>query len=227
MTSVLGLSQGRIIQVLLTVGVVILSASAHEYGHAWMAYRLGDATAAEEGRLTLNPAAHIDPFGSVLLPILLALSGGVTLAYARPVPYDPRRLGNPRRDEVLVALAGPAMNLVQAVVGAAAFRLASPHLALLGNEVGVWVARALLLYVSVNVSLMLFNLIPLPPLDGSKVLTPLFHGEALRRYYQLQRYAMPVMLVLLYVLPEYLGIDPVGAYVGGVGGRILGILLGA
>ncbi len=226
MTSLLA-SPTRLIQTALVVLIVVISASIHEYGHAWAAYQCGDPTAAEEGRLTINPAAHIDPFGSVILPLLLALAGGVTLAYARPVPYNPNRLRNRRRDEVIVAVAGPAMNLVQAVFGAVAFRLLSPRLVLLDGVWGVWVARALLLYVSVNVSLMLFNLIPLPPLDGSKILTPLFRGEALNRYYQVQRYAMPIMLVLLFVLPEYLGIDPIGAYVGGVGGRIIEFLLGA
>lgn len=226
MTSLLA-SPTRLIQTALVVLIVVISASIHEFGHAWAAYQCGDPTAAEEGRLTINPAAHIDPFGSVILPLLLALAGGVTLAYARPVPYNPNRLRNRRRDEVIVAVAGPAMNLVQAVFGAVAFRLLSPRLVLLDGVWGVWVARALLLYVSVNVSLMLFNLIPLPPLDGSKILTPLFRGEALNRYYQVQRYAMPIMLVLLFVLPEYLGIDPIGAYVGGVGGRIIEFLLGA
>ena len=226
MTSLLA-SPTRLIQTALVVLIVVISASIHEFGHAWAAYQCGDPTAAEEGRLTINPAAHIDPFGSVILPLLLALAGGVTLAYARPVPYNPNRLRNRRRDEVIVAVAGPAMNLVQAVFGAVAFRLLSPRLVLLDGVWGVWAARALLLYVSVNVSHMLFNLIPLPPLDGSKILTPLFRGEALNRSYQVQRYAMPIMLVLLFVLPEYLGIDPIGAYVGGVGGRIIEFLLGA
>ena len=226
MTSLAGLPLSRIINTVLVVAVVVVSASIHEYGHALAAYRCGDPTAAEQGRLTMDPLAHIDPFGSVLLPLLLSLAGGVTLAYARPVPYNPNRLRNRRRDEVIVAVAGPAMNLVQAVVGAVVFRIAAPQLAAVG-EAGVWVARALLTYVSVNVSLMLFNLIPLPPLDGSKILTPLFKGEALQRYYQVQRYAMPIMLVLLFVLPQYLGFDPIGMYVGGVGNLILDLLLGA
>ena len=226
MTSLAGLPLTRIINAALVIVVVVVSASLHEFGHAYAAWRCGDPTAAEQGRLTINPAAHVDPFGSVLLPLILSLAGGVTLAYAKPVPYDPRRLRDRRRDEVIVAVAGPAMNLIQAIVGAVAFRIAAPHLVPLGNA-GTWAARLLLMYVSVNVSLMLFNLIPLPPLDGSKILMPLFKGEALRRYYQVQRYAMPIMLVLLFVLPEYLGIDPVGAFVGGVGGQILDLLLGA
>ena len=113
-----------LIMTAITVLLLMVSAIIHEVAHGWVAHLCGDDTAREAGRLSLNPARHLDPFGSVVLPLLMALVGGVVFAYAKPVPYNPRRLKNPRRDEVLVALAGPASNLIQASVGALLFRLA-------------------------------------------------------------------------------------------------------
>ena len=118
------LSNQRIFMIVGSVALVMLSAIVHEVAHGWVAYKLGDPTAKQAGRLTLNPLAHLDPVGSVLLPLLMAWIGGPVFAFAKPVPYNPYNLRNPRRDEVLVALAGPASNLLQALVGAVAFRLA-------------------------------------------------------------------------------------------------------
>ena len=108
---------------LLAVGLVVISASLHEFGHAFAAHCCGDDTAKEQGRLTINPLAHIDPFGSVLLPFLLVMSGFGYMAYAKPVPYNPYRLKNPRRDEVIVAVAGPVANVLQALVGAVLYHV--------------------------------------------------------------------------------------------------------
>ena len=108
----------RIASIALTVLLVMFSAIVHEVAHGLAALACGDPTAKEHGRLTLNPAAHLDGFGSVLLPLVMALLGGPVFAFAKPVPYNPARLRNPRRDELVVALAGPASNLVQAAVGA-------------------------------------------------------------------------------------------------------------
>ena len=225
MAEFLSMIPARYIDAVLSVFLVVISASGHEYGHALAAHLCGDDTAKERGRLTLNPFAHIDPVGSVLLPLILVLTSGTYIAFAKPVPYNSARLKNPGQDDAMVAIAGPAMNLVQAIVGAIVFRLASP--VLLGAGVaGVWAARILLLYTMVNVSLMLFNLLPIPPLDGSKLLLPFLGGKARERYHQIQRYALPVTLIALYVLPRYLGIDPVGWWISGVGGRILDVLLG-
>ena len=119
-------STSRIITILISVGLVMLSAIPHEVAHGWMANRLGDPTAKRAGRLTLNPAAHIDPFGSVILPLIMGAFGGPIFAYAKPVPYNPMNF-DPKtrnRDEALVALAGPVCNLLQALAGAAVWRLA-------------------------------------------------------------------------------------------------------
>lgn len=147
--------------------VLIFSVILHEVAHGYAADKLGDPTARNLGRLTLNPLKHIDPFGSVILPVLLYFStnGAFVFGWARPVPFDPRFLRNPRRDAGLIAAAGPATNLVLAIVFGFAVRgmitggLGDPILALL-----------FLMIVGINVGLAIFNLVPIPPLDGSKVL---------------------------------------------------------
>ena len=184
----LGFDASRLGGIVLSVCIVLVSTILHEIAHAVTAYKLGDATAKEQGRITLNPAAHLDPVGSVLLPVLMAAAGGPVFAFAKPVPYNPNRLRHPVRDEVLVALAGS--------------------------------------YVYINLMLMFFNLIPLPPLDGSAIVFPLLKGEARRKYYVVQRYAMPVLLALLYLVPMLLPVDPVGMYLHATAGNLSLLLLG-
>jgi len=216
-----------IVRTVFSIVLVMVSAIIHEVSHGLMAYKLGDPTAKQAGRLTLNPLAHLDPVGSVLLPILMGLAGGPVLSFAKPVPYNPRNLRNPVRDEVLVALAGPASNLAQALVGAGIFRLIETYGA--GMSMEVWYILLIVLssYVYVNLVLMCFNLIPFPPLDGSAIIFPLLKGEARQKYYEVQRYAMPVLLVVMYVLPTVLHIDPVGAYLDVTAGNLYMLLLGA
>lgn len=221
----------RIASIALTVLLVMFSAIVHEVAHGLAALACGDPTAKEHGRLTLNPAAHLDGFGSVLLPLVMALLGGPVFAFAKPVPYNPRRLRNPRRDELVVALAGPASNLVQAAVGACVLRLAWDPLvsaALAGTlpvDVFGWIYTALYTYVAVNLVLCFFNLIPIPPLDGSKVVLYFLSGEARASYYRLQQYAMPILIVVLYLIPSMLRIDPVGIYLDATAYRILDLML--
>ena len=209
----------------------MLSATVHEVAHGYAALRCGDATAKEAGRLSLNPKAHIDGFGSVALPLLMALMGGPMFAFAKPVPYNPRRLKNPERDEVIVALAGPASNIAQALLGAALFAgvwaARQAIVSTAGSVVLLWVVQVFTSYIYVNLSLAFFNLIPFPPLDGSKVVMPLLKGEARERYHRVQAYAMPVLIGVLYVLPSFLGIDPVGAYLDFTAGNLYDLLLQA
>ena len=220
----------------LSVVLLVFSAIVHEVAHGYVAHLCGDDTAKEAGRLTLNPARHLDPFGSIVLPIVMGIMGGFVFSYAKPVPYNPYRLKNRRRDEVLVALAGPASNLLQALVGAAAFNglwalvEANSQLYFFGPLVLRMSAMELLLtvfssYVWVNLMLAFFNLIPLPPLDGSKVVCYFLKGEALERYYQVQRYAMPILIFVLYILPR-LGFDPLGVYLNACVGNLYNLLLG-
>lgn len=225
------LSLSRLLSIALSVGVVLVSTVLHEVAHAAAANALGDPTAKERGRLTLNPVAHLHPVGSVLLPALMALAGGPIFAFAKPVPYDPRRLRHPVRDEVLVALAGPACNFAQALLGAVLFNaLYGFATGIATSDVGANVVltclQVLYTYVYLNLMLMFFNLIPLPPLDGSSIVSPLLKGEARRWYYTVQHYSLPVLMAILYLVPMVLHFDPVGWYLDVTAGNLVDALLG-
>lgn len=227
----MGYSVNTLVSIAITVVLVMFSAIVHEVAHGWAALRCGDTTARDAGRLTLDPRAHLDGFGSILLPLVMALLGGPVFAFARPVPYNPNRLRHPRTDEVLVALAGPASNLLQAALGALVLRLAwDPLAAALASgavsyQVAGWILTILSTYVSVNLVLCFFNLVPLPPLDGSKVVLFFLSGRARAGYYRLQQYAMPILIVVLYVLPSLLGFDPLGIYLDWTAGTLYDLLL--
>ncbi len=167
------------IEHLSIIPVLLFSIIIHEIAHGWVALRLGDPTAKMLGRLTLNPIPHIDLVGSVLIPLMsLAAAGNVFIAWAKPVPVDPGNFRRPRRDDILVSLAGPVSNLVLAVLCALAVLLVVPAARLLGpvGTGGESVSQVALFLVSMfyggaylNIALALFNLLPVPPLDGSHV----------------------------------------------------------
>lgn len=194
--------------VALIVGIVI-----HESAHALAAYVLGDKTARSLGRVSLNPLAHIDPFGTVLLPLLMLAAGGPVFAFAKPVPVYLNNLKHPKRDELLVALAGPLSNALLALAAALIGYVLLPTLA---GQAPMNLLYSLfsffMTFIVVNLSLAFFNLIPLPPLDGSSILVPFLKGKALREYYRIQQYAMPILLVILYLLPTVLHVDIIGMY---------------
>ena len=213
---------GRYIMMAISVALVAVSASIHEFAHGWMALQCGDPTAKEAGRLTLNPLAHLDPFGSFMLPLMMALAGMPVFAAAKPVPFNPRRLRNPARDEALVALAGPVSNIIQALVAAVLLYLEITFLEPLAlrdrfnGGIGYDIFYLLVLitnsYLYVNLSLAFFNLIPIPPLDGSKLISPLLKGESRRIYNMLQAYSLPILMIVLYVVPTVFRVDPLGWY---------------
>lgn len=223
-----GMTTDELLWIVLKVALVLISTVLHEVSHAAAANALGDATAKERGRLTLNPFAHLDPVGSVLLPLVMAFLHGPIFAFAKPVPYNPARLRHPIRDEVLVALAGPACNLVQALVGTAAFRIAVHALEGTAMPLGTvdFVETILYYYVYLNLMLMFFNLIPLPPLDGSAILSPLLRGKARAWYYQVQHYALPVLLAIMYLIPMVFKVNPLGIYLQATADQLTTILLG-
>lgn len=199
------------IRTLIWLALLVPSITFHEYLHAWSAYRLGDPTAKLRGRLTLNPLRHLDPFGTVLLPLLLALTGAPIFGYAKPVPVDPRYFRNVRTGELVTGVAGPFANLLLALAGSAiawaAYRWGAPF-----GRVTEWAFIVGVLLVRTNLILMLFNLIPIPPLDGSSVV-PLFLSDAgLRRWYELQQYSFGILLLLLWGVPALTGFSPLSAY---------------
>lgn len=174
---------------IFTIVVLIFSAIVHEYMHGWMANELGDPTAKNLGRLTLNPLVHLDLWGSVVLPIFLYFSTGFIFGYAKPVPYNPYNLRDPKYDPVKVALAGPLSNLVMAVFFGLFIRFVP-----IGNELLVSLLGVI---VVVNLILFVFNIIPLPQLDGSRVVFP-FLPRPLQEFYA-RAEAFGTIIALLFV----------------------------
>lgn len=168
--------------------------------HGWMADYLGDPTAKNAGRLTLNPLPHIDPFGSVILPFLLIISGaGFVLGWAKPVPYNPYNLRDSKYGGAKVALAGPAANLITAIFFGLILRffpLPFPEL-----------AGFLQIIILINILLMVFNLVPIPPMDGSKILMPFLPYNLQVKYARLEQYGM--FLVILFVMFGFTLITPI------------------
>ena len=197
-----GTVEGWVAEVAIVAVPLLAAIVVHEVAHGWVAYQLGDPTAARQGRLTLNPLPHIDPFGTVILPGLLLLAPlllgtpAFVFGYARPVPVDIRRLRRPRRDAVLVALAGPATNLAMATLGAFALAwlpVAGDPTSLLSGLRHMAAAA-----LSINCLLAVFNLLPVPPLDGGRVMTALLPVRPARALQRLE--GIGTLLVLLVVM---------------------------
>ena len=231
-----GTAVNQIIVIAIMVIAFIPAIVVHEVAHGFAAYKLGDPTAKHAGRLSLNPIKHVDPFGTVLLPAILiatsALSGGggMVFGYAKPVPYNPRYFKNIRTGEVIVGLAGPASNFIMALIGAviawgAFIAVGSTSLGLLRSNLFLYLWYFGTYFCEINLALAFFNLIPLPPLDGSSIIAPLLSDKALQTYYRIQQYAMFILILVIIVLPYMLHIDIVGWYLNITAGNIAGLLL--
>jgi Zn-dependent protease len=197
-------------QTVIWFGCLVVAVILHEISHGVAALSFGDRTAKEAGRLTLNPIPHIDPFGSIVLPALGAITGLPVLAWAKPVPVNPARMRHPRRDLVFVSLAGPATNLtlmVTAAVGAkVAYENAAPVLFYNQLPLGI---RILFSFAVVNLLLGLFNLLPIPPLDGSALLERILPATWLPQWHRFRPYGFLVLFLLVFstgVISEFL--DP-------------------
>lgn len=179
---------------------LIIAIVFHEVSHGMVANALGDPTAKQRGRLTFNPLKHIDPFGTVLLPMLLAITGAPVFGWAKPVPVVSKRLRNPRTDMVLVALAGPGMNLLLAVASALAIAVLAAF-----NPTGepwLFAGQNLVNFIKINVFLAIFNLIPLPPFDGGHVVEGLLPRRLAVHYAKLKRFGFLLLIMLLLVIPQ-------------------------
>ncbi len=173
------------ILVLLFLLIISLVISVHEASHAYVANRLGDPTARLLGRITLNPAAHIDPIGTIIVPLLLFIFSGMVFGWAKPTPINPLNFNNPRRDSAIVAFAGPASNFVLAIAFSIIYRI-------IANDI-------ILIIVSINLLLGLFNLIPVPPLDGYKVLLGFLPKNLAVRLAEIESYGPIVLIIFLFI----------------------------
>ena len=175
---------------------VILAITFHEAAHGFVALHFGDTTARDAGRVTLNPLKHIDPIGTVLLPAVLFFTAGFLFGYAKPVPVKFGQLRNPRWDMIWVAIAGPAMNILLAVVSAILLITLTQ-----GPSDDSALARMLMASLQLNAILAVFNMLPLPPLDGSKVLAPFLPIALARPYLAFERFGMVILLLLVFIAP--------------------------
>jgi len=168
-----------------------LSISFHEYAHGWIAFKLGDPTPKQAGRLSLNPLVHIDPFGTIILPLILLvistrlIGQPLAIGYAKPVPINPYHFKNPKKDIALVGLAGPAINIFIAVLLSLLIRTGFPLF-----------TPAIVLGIMINLILAIFNLIPIPPMDGSKVLTSFLPKEIAYKYFKIAPYGFFIIILL-------------------------------
>jgi len=182
------------------IPALVIAIVFHEVAHGWVANMLGDPTAKELKRLSLNPLRHVDLIGTIILPGALALAGAPVFGWAKPVPVNAHRLNNPRQGMMLVGAAGPATNLVLALIGAVLVGLLLPEDARLGEPLSI-LGLALFTFISINLFLALFNLIPLPPFDGSHIVEGLLPDDAARAYGRLRPYGLPLLFLLLLVIP--------------------------
>ncbi|MEO8430873.1 MAG: site-2 protease family protein [Acidobacteriota bacterium] len=191
-------SSFNVVDFAIQLAVILFAISFHESAHAWMALRFGDPTARDLGRISLNPIRHIDLFGSVILPILLYFTSGMLFGYAKPTPVNLSRTRNPRMADVAVSAAGPVSNLLLAFIGVPVMYLLRRSGAVLGDSIlsPLWYIGYQFLLI--NVSLGVFNLIPIPPLDGSWILAAAF-GERVRLFFhQFGRFGFLILVVLSY-----------------------------
>src|SRR5271155_3578211 len=203
------------VDIFFEVIVLLFAICVHESAHAWMANRLGDPTAKMLGRISLNPIVHIDPFGTIIMPLLLILVGFPPFGWAKPTPVDTRNFKNLMRDDILTAVAGPVSNFLTAFLSVIALAIVvhgssrGIGQSFRGADIGAPLGQFFYLAMWINVVLAVFNLIPLPPLDGSHVIRHFLSYNALRVY---DRIGYAGLVVIMFILPM-LGISIIGAII--------------
>jgi len=190
--------EGLVLTILIVLGVILLSMTLHEAMHGFVAYFLGDDTAKREGRLTLNPIKHIDPFLTILLPIMLAIVGGPIFGGAKPVPFNPDRVRYDEWGAALVAVAGPLTNFILAFVFFGVF-------VLVGSPTSGILSQILTTAVGVNLGFFIFNMIPIPPLDGSRVLYALAPDFVRRGMEAIERYGIIFVFAIVLLASPLIG----------------------
>ena len=199
----------------------------HEVAHGFAAYKLGDPTAKRQGRLSLNPIKHIDPFGTVILPLMLMVMHWPIFGYAKPVPYNPRYFKDARKGDFITGIAGPLANLalaaLAAIVAWALYGIAVP-LVRESELFAIFYTMFLPMFALVNLYLMFFNLLPIPPLDGSSIFALLIPAKYLPKYYEIQRYAFPVFMICVVLLPYLIHVNPFSWYLGATAGNLGNLL---
>lgn len=172
---------------------IIFAITVHEAAHGYAAKYFGDMTAYNEGRISLNPLKHIDPFGTILLPALTIMLGGILFGWAKPVPVNFSRLRNPKKDMLWVAAAGPASNLVMAIFWVLVIKYAVSAPDAIAYPLSLMAKAG----VSINIILMVLNLLPLPPLDGGRIAVSLLPNQLARKFSELERYGFIILIILL------------------------------
>ena len=217
-----------IVFILIELVCLVLSVMVHEVAHGYAAYKLGDPTAKRAGRLTLNPAKHLDPFGSILLPLVMLAAHGPIFAYAKPVPYNPAYFKNRKMGELIVAFAGPLSNLAQALIGALICFLVSfawPGPAGFLREVLYWTFQFGYCYCLINLVLLFFNIIPLPPLDGASIVAVFLNEKGMQTFYKIKSYSMFILLAVLILIPMVTPWNPLGWYLQHTAYALLHVLI--
>ena len=221
------MSSTLILKYVFTILAFVPAIVLHEVAHGFAAMKLGDPTAKASGRLSLNPLKHVDPFGTVILPLCLMVLNMPVFGYAKPVPYNPAYFKDKRKGDFIVGMAGPLANLAQALLGAAIMWALFPaRMQFLSNDVLMYFYYYFLpQYIMINLYLMFFNLIPVPPLDGSSIIALFIPTNKLPQWYAIQAYALPILILVVIVLPSFVSFDPISAYLNFAAGGMASLLI--